>query len=387
MKNRLTLLLCCSAIIVAYVQFYAVASLSTVLMTELDLTHMGVGSLMSVTLVAYALFNLVGGLLTDKLGTKKMMIGGTALVSSAGFLFGLTANCMQALLCRLFLGIGMALVWTSGVKHLSFFFSFKQRMTAIGIFIASIGLADIIAKVAPPFLFSSQGWRFTFSSIAIPGFLLALVELFYIREGSLTKENPSETKNLERWLPWKDNLVLVMSVLYFSVLFQIYATSSWIPSYLVENWGLELTIAGLVSAIMATSSVLSPIIGSIVANRIGKLPVVLIGFLIMMLTVILEAPIRQMYLLVPLLLILAFSGSFITSSALAFLVENVPSEASGMSVGFVSTIGYLGGVISTLLGGYSIDLTGSYIILYGACSFLAVISSVITFAILRRRTG
>jgi MFS family permease len=136
-------------------------------MKELDMAHVSIGSFMAITLAAYALFNLGGDFLSDRLDTKRVMIIGNSDCLRVGYFLRVNVKLPTRTTLSFVLGNrnGTCLEFRNQVTFV--LFSSKERMTAMGVFIASVGVADMIAKFAPPLLVSVYGWRLIFCSIAV----------------------------------------------------------------------------------------------------------------------------------------------------------------------------------------------------------------------------
>lgn len=75
--------------------------------------------LLIMIVLLYALFIVIGGVLADRIGTKKTLIFGQCLIIGFGFLFFIVSGLIIFIIVNIFASIGFALMETSGNAHLS----------------------------------------------------------------------------------------------------------------------------------------------------------------------------------------------------------------------------------------------------------------------------
>jgi EmrB/QacA subfamily drug resistance transporter len=105
---------------------------------------------------------LNAGNLGDRLGRKRVFIGGVALFSLASALCGSATTPLFLNLARGLQGIGGAVMFAVSLAILSQEFHGRERGTAFGIWGATIGLAVAIGPLAGGVLTEYAGWRWIF---------------------------------------------------------------------------------------------------------------------------------------------------------------------------------------------------------------------------------
>ncbi|HEY2371105.1 MAG TPA: MFS transporter [Gaiellaceae bacterium] len=105
---------------------------------------------------------LSAGTLGDRLGRKRVFIGGVALFTLASALCGAATSPLFLNLARGLQGIGGAVMFAVSLAILSQEFHGRERGTAFGIWGATIGLAVAIGPLAGGVLTEYAGWRWIF---------------------------------------------------------------------------------------------------------------------------------------------------------------------------------------------------------------------------------
>ncbi len=147
-------------------------------MSELDISKAQAGLLGSLALLAAAGGGIVFGVLSDRFGRTRALMGSVLIYSAFTGLTALTTNIWQFAVCRVLLGIGMGGEWASGASLVSEHWSAEHRGKALGMmqsaWAVGYGLAAVVVGLVLPLV----GWRGVFAIGVLP----ALITL-WIRRG------------------------------------------------------------------------------------------------------------------------------------------------------------------------------------------------------------
>jgi EmrB/QacA subfamily drug resistance transporter len=129
---------------------------------------------------SYALFLgaliLVGGVLGDHLGRKRLFAIGTVIFAAASAWCGLAADMEQLIIARAVQGVGAALVVPGSLALLSAHFPVEQRGRAIGQWASFTTLAIALGPVLGGVLVDLASWRWVFFiNLPLAAFLLAVL--------------------------------------------------------------------------------------------------------------------------------------------------------------------------------------------------------------------
>ena len=138
------------------------------IVTEMRLTKGEAGLLGSVTLLASAAGGLMFGVIADRAGRTRALMGSIALYSVFTALCGTASSFAQLAIFRICLGVGMGGEWASGAalvsetwpaQHRGKAFGFMQSFWAIGYGAAALATALVLPR---------YGWRAVFFVGALP---------------------------------------------------------------------------------------------------------------------------------------------------------------------------------------------------------------------------
>jgi len=128
----------------------------------------------------YAIFSIPAGIISDKIGPKKVLFSGFLLFSIIYLLFGLTNNSLVLWFLFPFYGIYMALTEGVGKAYISNLVPEKKSGTAFGVYQTTIGLCTFFASLIAGLLWTYIGVSapFIFGSVMaiISAFLFVVLE-------------------------------------------------------------------------------------------------------------------------------------------------------------------------------------------------------------------
>jgi ACS family hexuronate transporter-like MFS transporter len=123
---------------------------------------------------AYALGFLLIGYIIDRIGTKNGFSIALSLWSLAGVLNGFVGSVKGLSITRFLLGLGESGNFPSAVKTVAEWFPKKERSLAAGLFNAGANIGIIITALAVPYITIHLGWRASFITTGLLGFVVLL---------------------------------------------------------------------------------------------------------------------------------------------------------------------------------------------------------------------
>jgi MFS family permease len=161
------------------------------LMKEFSASATSLGILSSFYFYPYALMQIPAGLLIDKLGSRKTLTI-FCLVSSIGTLiFSISTSLFYATFIRLIIGLGVSVAFLGTAKLIASWFNARSFASLIGILVAMGNVGALLASASLALMVISQGWRFSFLSIAFATFALTGLIWFIVRDVPIRNENHS----------------------------------------------------------------------------------------------------------------------------------------------------------------------------------------------------
>lgn len=141
--------------------------------------------------IAYALGFLLIGWLIDRVGTKRGFSISIIIWSIAGVLNAFIGSLRGLNIVRFMLGIGEAGNFPSAIKSVAEWFPKKERSFATGLFNAGTNVGIIATAALIPWLTIQFGWRFSFVTTGLLGFLVLIAWLRIYRR---PEEHPRVSK-------------------------------------------------------------------------------------------------------------------------------------------------------------------------------------------------
>ncbi|HEY8701283.1 MAG TPA: MFS transporter [Arthrobacter sp.] len=346
----------------------------------------------------YALLQIPAGWLIDKLGAR--LAFGYALVAwslvtaamglSRGFgaLFGL----------RLALGVAESPAFPANSALVASWFPKKERGIATASYTAGeyIGLAlaaPVLALVA-----TALGWQSVFYLSAGLGLAWAVVwftkirnspkhspkvsaeELALLEEGGAVTE--TATKDKARWsdIPklLKNRQMIGVLVGQFANASTLFFFLTWFPSYLVSAKHFTLLSAGLLASIPYLTAMVGVFFAGswsdwmlrrgMSINIARKAPIIT-GLALA--SVIILANYTDSPGLIITIMSVAFFAQGMSAISWSLVADIAPIGKLGITGGLFNFVGNLGGVVSPLVVGFVVQLTGSFV---GGIGYIAVVA-------------
>jgi predicted MFS family arabinose efflux permease len=264
-----------------YLDRQIVAILLPAIKADLSLSDTQLGILTGLAFgIFYATLGIPIAYLADRASRKKIIITCLSLFSLMTFLCGLAQNYVQLLLARIGVGIGEA--GTSPPSHaiIADMYAPSERATPLAIFALGINLGLFVAFLAGGWIGDNYGWRLAIQIVALPGFGLALIAYFTLRDPPRGMSDASPARGgvgdappfMETFVyMWR--LPALRHILIASTLIIIvgYGAVAWLPSYFIRVHGMSATqVGGILALMIGLGGGLGTALGGIVADRLGK---------------------------------------------------------------------------------------------------------------------
>ena len=161
-------------------QFQAVAAVAPLMVTDLRLSWVQLGSLIGLYLLPGAVFALPGGVLGQRFGERRVVVASLALMVAGGLVTAAAHGFVAAAAGRLLSGIGAVLMNILLAKMVADWFTERQLSTAMGIMLTSwpVGLGIAAATLGAVAIHLS--WRAAIVATAVVAALgLVLIAFVY----------------------------------------------------------------------------------------------------------------------------------------------------------------------------------------------------------------
>ncbi len=322
----------------------------------------------------YSLLYAVGqfgcGLLSDRIGAKRVVGTGLLLVVGSNILMGAHASMIWLLLFACLNGAGQSTGWSGLVKTMAIWFRSENRGIVMAWWSTNYVLGGFLATafatwaVVQPWMLPELGWRRGFLFPAL--LLLAITVLFLIcakdtpdvadlpsgthRDGTTLSAVRTDWSGVATLLR-KPSLWMV-SLSYFFLELCRYALMFWLPLYMVTRLKYSLQASGYLSSLYELIGILGAVMAGYISDRFSqsrRAPVSAIMLGAFGIALLLE-PALSRYGLVGTAIAISLAGIFSfgpdTLLSGAGAQDIGEPKAAATASGLVDGIGHLGAIFS-----------------------------------------
>ena len=232
---------------VNYLDRYILPAVQEQVKGEFHLTDDQIGSLTVWFFVAYVLSSPLTGWLGDKFPRKPMIVIAGLMIAAMNFFTASVHSYMSLNLRHAALGIGEASFGVFAPALLADFYAEDRRNAALTVFNVAIPVGAALGYLAGGNIAATHGWRMAFIASAIPGAIIALLILFFMREPQRTGRTEKAQVEKGTVLSLLKNKAYLAAILgYAAVTFSLGGISFWMPSFLQRVDGREIGAAGTI---------------------------------------------------------------------------------------------------------------------------------------------
>ena len=344
----------------------AASALSPVLIKELDINKGTMGLLITAFFIIYGIMQIPAGMLTDKFGPRKTILGFTALTLVGIFLFWVSFRFEMLVVAQIIMGIGCSVFYINFVAIISQWFPIERRATAIGILSAASGLGNFTAYMGFPIADSIfGGWRNLYLLVALILLINYGMNFVILKNGPNgnyveKKSNGNLMKNLGEVL--RDRRIYPFIVGYLLLSFG-WVLNSWMTLFLMETKGLTYIEGGLITSLGSIAGIPGCIAMGAISDRLKKRKLPLIIFSCLYTLFLATFIFSPGGLPVLFYATLSFSINFCASMWVLFfsmVPEVLPISKASIGLGLVNGFGTIGYSLITPFYGGLVDSTGGY---------------------------
>lgn len=351
---------------------------------ELELTAFQVSVAVAVPVIVGSLGRIPVGALTDRFGAR-VMFPAVSIVTIIPTLFvGFVANSFPLLIVGgFFLGIG-GTAFAVGVPFVNAWYAPERRGLALGIFgmgtagtavaaFTTVGIADAYGRPAPYVLVAA----------ILAGY--AVVSWVMLRDSPLRPPASTGSMLARTWQTLKIPVTLQLSLIYAMGFGGFVAFSVYLPTYLINDFGLDRSDASFRTAGFIVLAVVARPVGGWLSDRFHPVPVLTWCFVVAGAMAVLAA-LRLELLPAGTVAFLAMAATLGAASGACFaLVAKVaPPGTVGSVTGIVGAAGGLGGFFPPLVMGAVYGATGAYTIGFALLALSALGVAAFTWWPVRR---
>jgi MFS family permease len=232
---------------VNYLDRYILPAVQEQIKGEFHLSDSQIGSLTLWFFVAYVLSSPLTGWLGDRFPRKPMIVVAALMIAAMNFWTADVHSYMSLNLRHAALGIGEASFGIFAPALLADYFADDKRNAVLTIFNVAIPVGAALGYLSGGVVAAHHGWRMAFIVSAIPGAVIALLILFFMREPQRAEAKDRKKVDKASVMSLLTNKAYLCSILgYAAVTFSLGGISWWMPSFLNRVDGRSLEAAGTI---------------------------------------------------------------------------------------------------------------------------------------------
>jgi MFS family permease len=378
---------------------------------EFSLTPISEGWLLSAFIWIYVILQVPGGVLLDRMGTRRLTALAVGFWSLATAATSLSFNYLTLFITRILLGIGEAPTFPAGIRAVREWAPMRERAWATAIFQSGPAFGTATSAVVVGWMLTTIGWRAAFAVSGSIGLIWVAIWLIFFRDPSearflstaerdmiLAERSPGGTTgiglSIAQLMQYRTmwGLFLVQGCVNYTQ----YLALTWLPSYLVRSRGINLLNSGVYLAIVYLGACAITLIGGRISDAVltheaaqrGMRRHVLVFFCALSCAMLAVPFVTTTWGLL-LALTLSLAGVQSALGANYSLVSDLVRAGGGIgkAVSWLQLGGNIFGLAAPILTGYIIAATGSYTSAFMLAGGLLLLGAVFALTMTRRPVG
>jgi MFS family permease len=378
---------------VTYLDRTAIGTLAPAIRRDLGLSAVEMGWVFTAFQFAYGLFEVPTGRWADRVGTRsvlaRIVIWWSVLTMATAAAFSYTSM----LVVRFLFGAGEAGAWPCVARTFSRWIPLRERGRAQGIFFCG---AHMVAGLTPalivgggllgpwPGMLGVMSWRGVFVTFGLVGLVWVAIWLWWFRNdpSEHPSVSPSELALIEANRPpevdgghgrayWRrlvrSRNMIALSVMYVPNCMIFYFCITWLPSYLLERHGFNVSGMALFAGLPLLVSMPGDLLGGVLTDRlcaryglrVGRCGLGAVAYLLVGASLI-AAGRAPSPVLAALLIALATGLTMFTLAAAWGTVIEIGGNHVGVVGGTMNSIGNLVAMLNPLIVAYSVAWFGNW---------------------------
>ncbi len=363
--------------IITYLDRVCISVAAPEMQRELGMTPSQLGMVFGIFTLAYGLFEIPGGWMGDRFGTRTTLTRIVIWWSIFTAWTGTVRTFTTLLVIRFLFGVGEAGAYPNSSSAISRWFPTHERARAHGLVWMASRLGGALAPLLVIPLQDAFGWRAVFYIFSVIGVIWAVGWYTWFRDDPRKKSGVNEAeleiigvgKGVRHGLPFRaiigDSNLWAVMLMYHFFCYGSYWYIAWTPTYLVQAKHMSgatlATYSALPFVLGALANGIGGFVGDALVKKVGlKLGRRIVGMagvtlagIFMLLSLFIENP-----LVAAAVLALGFAASdFMLPTCWAVCLD-IGKESAGTVTGSMNTLGQMGATIMSYSFGRMVETYG-----------------------------
>ena len=373
--------LVCIMYFITYVDRVNIATAASDIQKELGLSNTQLGFAFSAFAYPYLLFQVAGGWVGDRFGPRRTLFWCGVVWALATILTGFITGLLTLVLARVLLGFGEGATFPTATRAMQDWTPAGQRGLAQGLTHSFARLGNAATPPLIAALMVAVTWRGSFVLLGLVSLVWVLVWVFYFRNDP--KDHPAITEAellrlplrrtqaaVEKRVPWRPLLrrMWPVTLTYFCYGWCLWLYLNWLPLFFKNTYSMDIKKSAIFASGVFFAGVIGDSLGGVLSDallartgnvRVARLSVCVGGFVGAFLSLLPILFYRDLTVAA-----LCLSGGFFFAEIVIGPIWSVPMDIapqySGTAAGLMNSGSALAAIVSPLLAGYLIDVTGNW---------------------------
>jgi MFS family permease len=372
--------LLCAMYFITYIDRVNVSTAAIEFSKEFHLSNLQVGLVFSAFAYPYLIFQVIGGWVGDRFGPRRTLTVCSIIWAGATVLTGLSTGLVSLLVARVLLGLGEGATFPTATRAMSNWTAANRRGFAQGVTHAFARVGNAITPPVVTWLMVAVSWRGSFIVLGVLSFIWAIVWAWYFRDNPRdhAKITTPEIELLPAYagvketpaVPWWPLIkrMAPVTLVYFCYGWTLWLFLTWIPQYFLHNYHMNLKN----SAVFASGVFFAGVVGDSLGGRVtdwlltrtqnrtkARSYMVAVCNLLTLASLL---PILFIHdsTVAAICLSLGFFFAEMTIGPMWAIPMDIAPKYSGTASGFMNMGSALAAILSPVVGGWVIDVTGNW---------------------------
>lgn len=395
----LVLLLICLLYLIQYSDRVNIATAAGAIRLDLHLSNTELGFAFSAFAYPYAIVQLFGGWLGDKIGPRRILAWFGLTVALASVLTAFAGGLWSLAACRFLLGVGEAPSLSTATSAMSRWLPVERRGFAQGVTHACSRVGSALTPPMIALLMTLWNWRVAFVIAGLIGVLWVGMWYWYFRDEPALHKGVSKAELAALPVP-RDRTdkvkvpvrrllkrMLPVTIVDFCYAWTLWVFLTWLPSFFLHSYHLNLKNSALFTSGVFVAGILGDTLGGAISDSVyrksGSLKKarrnVIIAGMVGALAFLMPVLLVKDLTVVAASLCFAFFCMELVIAPLWSVPMDIAPRFAGTASSFMN-IGFgVAGVLSPLTFGFIIDRTGNWTLPFGLSIGMLLIGIVCSF--------
>ncbi|MET3906803.1 sugar phosphate permease [Bradyrhizobium sp. S3.3.6] len=374
---------------ISYIDRAAISLALAQIGKDFNLQAADLGIVISAFFLGYAAMQVPGGWLSDRFGSKYVVIVTIVMWSLFTAFTSLAWSLTSLIAIRFVFGIAEGGFPPASIRAIAEVFKRDSRPKMSALLLSSNYAGSMVAPLIMAPLIVWLGWRHAFNAIGIAGIVFAVIYFVFVPYlGRPDKAATGPSAKAEQRAPMRElmrnPLLWQLMVVWFGLSCVNKGLDSWMPLYLLQQRGLDLKTVGVVAPIPFVMATFATAIGGWVMTTFfaEREKYLLIGS-----SALTGIFLYAMYKAETITVLIAYQSlvyffkSFVLAAVIALPTKLLRDDQIGSGVGMVNLGGQSAGFVAPAAIGFIVTGTGSFDAAFGFLVAMTALSVVVATTI------